>query len=260
MTTIKRNKRLQVKKEPSQEVEYQIQGEGMKRVKIATINYQDEYLKRLQALQVIAICCVMSIISIFPLQFLIQGVQPYRAYYTTSIGFIVAGIVPSIIAIFNVIKGRKMALSISIAIYGIWILTLSWFFWEIILFISILLVYFEVTSKIIMVSSMLDNDIKPIGKEGAYYHAATFLHQYLRFVAKFTGLLIGISLIAGILGQYLITRVQGDILFAIFIIIALVLIVILSRETITLDLQARLIQEEKKRREELLEKTHSKYS
>ncbi|MCF2142702.1 MAG: hypothetical protein K9W42_03285 [Candidatus Heimdallarchaeota archaeon] len=255
--TTKRKKQKKEKEKPI-EVEYQIGGRR-KKIQVLKLGFEEEYIRKMQTLQLIAVICVMIIIAIFPLQFAYYAIKPSNEIFSISIGFIVAGVVPSIIAIFGIVRGRKLALNGSLLIFGVWILVQSIYFWEVIIFISVLIIYYEITQKIITVTAMV-GEIKSTGEEGAYYHASIFLQEYLRFIAKFSGLLIGISLIIGIIGQYLFTRIQGDILFAVFMIVTLVLIVIITRETITADLKAILLREEKERREELLAKTHSKYS
>ncbi|NPD90729.1 MAG: hypothetical protein HGN29_18620, partial [Asgard group archaeon] len=167
--------------------------------------------------------------------------------------------VPSLIAIFGFMRGGRIGLYVSVTIYGLWILVLSSFYWEVILMMSVLIVYFEVTRMIQLIRPLLKN-IKSISRGGAYYHAGVFLDRYFRFLLKFCGFLIGFSITFGVLGWYVFEPLPSDILFSIFFILCLVMLILISRRTITKDIQKILIEEERDRREHELAKSHSRYS
>jgi len=177
----------------------------------------------------------------------------------TAIGFIIAGLIPSVIAIFGVIGGRRIALNLSIIIYGSWIMVLSTQFWEIILLMIALIIYFE-TTRILLIIHPLLLKVESIAKGGAYYHANVFLGRYFRYLLKFSGLLIGSSFVLGVIGWYVFEPLQSDILFSLFMIVCLIMLIILSRKTLTPDVEKIILQEERDRLEEELAKSHSRYS
>ena len=249
------------KKESKQQkgVEYIVDGKITKSVETAIVNFSEEYDRKIRTMQIIALISVMIITLISPLRLIDSDIAFDETYVYVTIGFIVAGIIPSIIAIFNFMKRRKFCLYLSVLIYGTWIFVLSTFFWEIIVLMSILIIYYEITNTLLKVEPML-KDVVSIAKSGAYYHANVFLGRYMRFLLRYTGSLLGISLVVGIFGRYVLTLIQGDILFSIFMILALIIILIITRKTLTLDMQKLIVKESHKKREEELAHSHSKFS
>jgi len=238
-----------------EEIEYIVEGKVLKQVSKAKINFSEEFDTKIRNLQIIALVMVAIISLISPLR-LIES----RTYFDfTAVGFVTASFVPSIIAIFGFMRGGRISLYVSVTIYGLWILVLSSFYWEVILMMSVLIIYFEVTRMIQLIRPLLTN-IKSISRGGAYYHAGVFLDRYFRFLLKFCGFLVGLSIIFGVLGWYIFEPLPSDILFSIFFILCLVMLILISRRTITKDIQKILIKEERDRMENELAKSHSRYS
>ena len=238
-----------------EEIEYIVEGKVLKQVSKAKINFSEEFDTKIRNLQIIALVMVVIISLISPLR-LIES----RTYFDfTAVGFVTASFVPSIIAIFGFMRGGRISLYVSVTIYGLWILVLSSFYWEVILMMSVLIIYFEVTRMIQLIRPLLTN-IKSISRGGAYYHAGVFLDRYFRFLLKFCGFLVGLSIIFGVLGWYIFEPLPSDILFSIFFILCLVMLLLISRRTITKDIQRILIEEERDRMEYELAKSHSRYS
>ncbi len=236
-------------------VEYMVDGQQLKEVVKAKAGYNELYDRKVRNLQIIALVMVLMITFIAPLRLLDS-----RTYVDfTAIGFIIAGLVPSIIAIFDIIGGRKFALYLSVVIYGAWIMVLSTQFWEIILLITALIIYYEITRILLIIHPLLKN-IESIAKGGAYYHANVFLGRYFRYFLKFSGLLIGSSFVLGVLGWYVFEPLQSDIIFSVFMIICLITLIIVSRKTLTPDIEKIILEEERERLEDNLARSHSKYS
>lgn len=236
-------------------IEYTIDNQKPKEVTRIKVGYNELYDRKIRNLQIIAFSMVLIITFISPLQLLDS-----RTYVDfTAVGFIIAGIVPSIIAVFKIIGNRKFALNLSLVIYGSWIFVLSTQFWEIILLMNALLIYYETTRIILLIHPLLDN-VKTIAKGGAYYHANVFLKRYFRYFLKFSGLLIGSSFALGVIGWYTFEPLQSDIIFSIFIIICVITLIIISRITLTPDIEKILIHEAKDKIEEELVKSYSRYA
>ncbi|MBK5113452.1 MAG: hypothetical protein KGD59_05880 [Candidatus Heimdallarchaeota archaeon] len=241
--------------EEQEEVEYIVEGKILKQVTKAKINFSEEFDKKIRNLQIIALVMVFVISLISPLR-LIES----RTYFDfTAVGFVTASFIPSLIAIFGFMRGGRISLYVSLVIYGLWILVLSSFYWEVILLMSVLVIYFEVTRMIQLTRPLLQN-IKSISRGGAYYHVGVFLERYFRFLLKFCGFLVGFSITFGVLGWYIFEPLPSDILFSIFFILCLAMIIMISRRTITKDIQKILIEEERDRMEYELAISHSRYS
>ncbi|MCK5047310.1 MAG: hypothetical protein KAS22_12065 [Candidatus Heimdallarchaeota archaeon] len=237
------------------EIEYIVEGKILKQVSKSKINFSEEFDTKVRNLQIIALVMVVIISLISPLR-LIES----RTYFDfTAVGFVTASFVPSLIAIFGFMRGGRISLYISVIIYGLWILVLSSFYWEVILMMSALIIYFEVTRMIQLVRPLLSN-VKSISRGGAYYHAGVFLDRYFRFLLKFCGFLVGFSITFGVLGWYIFEPLPSDILFSIFFILSLAMLILISRRTITKDIQKIIIKEERDRMEHELAKSHSRYS
>ncbi len=253
----KKERALSKKKdvEEQEEIEYIVEGKILKQVSKAKINFSEEFDTKVRNLQIIALVMVVIISLISPLR-LIES----RSYFDfTAVGFVTASFIPSLIAIFGFMRGGRISLYISVIIYGLWILVLSSFYWEVILMMSVLIIYFEVTRMIQLIRPLLSN-IKSISRGGAYYHAGVFIDRYFRFLLKFCGFLVGFSITFGVLGWYIFEPLPSDILFSIFFILCLVMLILISRRTITKDIQKILIKEERDRMENELAKSHSRYS
>lgn len=253
------NTETKLNSKESKGVEVVIGGTIKKTIEKAEVKYSEEYDRKILTLQIIATVSVMIVVLISPLRLIDSDINFSSSYFYVTIGFIVSGIVPSIIAIFNFMKGRAFCLYLSTIIYSAWILVLSTFFWEVILLSSVLIIYFEITKMLQKIEPMLV-DIKSIAKGGAYYHANVFLKRYLRFVLLSSSILVGSSVLLGIFGMYVITLIQGDIIFSIFIIIVTILTFIITKQTLTLDMKKLIAKQAKKKQEEELAKTHSKYA
>ena len=104
------------------------------------------------------------------------------------------------------------------------------------------------------------NDVETIIEGGAYYHASVFLKRYIKYLFKFSGLVIGFSIILGVIGWYAFEYLPSDILFSLFMIISLILIIFISRKTLTADAKKEILIEERKKAEKELIKSHSKYA
>lgn len=237
------------------EIEYTIDSKVVKRVKVSEINFADEYDKKIRNMQIVSMTMVMIVTLISPIRLF----DSRTVIDLVIVGFVIAGLAPSIYTIYVNRRGQKVTLILSIIIYSTWILILSTYYWEVILLVSILFIYYEVTSMLHKIRILLLN-VKSIAEGGAYYHSNVFLGRYFKYLLKFAGLLLGSSLVLGVIGWYLFQPLQGDIFFSIFMIVCLVMIVIFSRKTLTLDIQEILIDEKRERIEKDLEKSHSRFS
>jgi hypothetical protein len=237
------------------EIEYSVDSKVIKRVKVAEINFAEEYDKKIRNMQIISLVIILIITLISPLRLF----DSRTVVDFVMVGFIIAGLVPSIYAIFVYRRGQRLMLILSLLIYSSWILVLSTFYWEVILLVSILVIYYEITSMLHKIRILLIN-VKSIAEGGAYYHANVFLGRYFKYLLKFAGLILASSLVLGVIGWYLYQPLQGDILFSIFMIICLVMIVIFSRKTLTPDIQKLIIKEKHEKIEKDLERSHSRYS
>ena len=166
--------------------------------------------KRLN-LQFIALAMVFIIVLISPLRL----IDSRTAIDITAVGFISASLIPSLIAIFGLIPGRKFCLLLSTLIYGAWILVLSVFYLEIILLFVVLIIYHEVT-RIILIIDPLVEGVVSISEGGVYYHASVTISRYFKFLLRLSGILFSLSIILSIVGYYLFEFLQSDILFSIF--------------------------------------------
>ncbi|NHJ49533.1 MAG: hypothetical protein FK733_17215 [Asgard group archaeon] len=236
------------------EVEYIADG-TIKKVKVATINYAEEYDKRIRNLQIVALVLISLITFISPLRLF----DSRTIFDITVIGFVIAAMAPSLFSVFTYRRGRKVGLFISMAIYGSWILVLSTFYWEVILLAGILVIYFEIITTLHKVRLMLFN-VESIAEGGAYYHANIYLTRYFKYLLKFGGLILGSSLVLGVVGWYLFLVLQGDIVFSIFMIICLGILILFSRRTLTADVKKLIIEEKREKLEEDMAKSHSRYS
>jgi hypothetical protein len=236
------------------EVEYIADG-ALKKVKVATVNYAEEYDKRIRNLQIVAIALITIITLISPLRLF----DSRTILDITIVGFVIFGIAPSLFSIFTFKRGRKIGLFVSIVIYGSWILVLSTFYWEVILLSGILVIYFEIISTMHKVRLMLYN-VESIAEGGAYYHANIFLARYFRYLLKFGGLILGSSIVLGIIGWYLFLILQGDIVFSIFMIVCLGILILFSRRTLTADVKKLIIEEKREELDKEMVKSHSRYS
>ncbi|HUT79908.1 MAG TPA: hypothetical protein VMZ29_01800 [Candidatus Bathyarchaeia archaeon] len=252
----KTKKKVTTKKEEQiNSVEFKTKDAKTKTVEKLAVAYSEEYDKKIRNLQIIALILILVMTLIAPLRLF----DSKKIFDITAVGFVVAGIVPAIIAIFDFMRGRRLCLYLSTLIYGSWIIVTSVFYWEIILLTGLLIIYFEVTRVLQLISPILAN-VESIASGGAYYHANVYLKRYIVFLLKYSGIILGSTLCFGILGRYVFVLIQGDILFSIFIIVCLILVMILSRRVITLDIKKILIKEQKERMEEDLAKTYSRYN
>jgi hypothetical protein len=217
--------------------------------------YIERYTKMRRNLQLIALILVLLITIVAPLNLL----DSRTILDITAIGFITASFVPSLLAIFGFLPGRKIALVISTLIYGIWILILSVNFIEIIIMMAVLIFFFEVTRMIIVIEPFTKG-ITSISEGGVYYHSAITIRRYFAFLLKFGGILFGGSTVIGIVGWFTFKQIQGDIIFSIFLIASLVLILVITQRTLTPDMQKFIIQKRKQQIEDELTKSHTKFS
>ncbi|MBN1328877.1 MAG: hypothetical protein JXA54_05330 [Candidatus Heimdallarchaeota archaeon] len=251
---IKKEKAI-TKEEQINTVEFNTKDAKIKKIGKLIVTYSEEYDKKIRNLQIIALILILVMTLIAPLRLF----DSKKLFDITAVGFVIAGMVPAIIAIFDFMRGRKLCLYLSTLIYGTWIIVSSVFYWEIILLTGLVVIYFEITRVLQLISPLLAN-VQSIANGGAYYHANVYLKRYIIFLLKYSGIILGFTMFIGILGRYVFVLIQGDILFSIFIIVCLILVLILSRRVITLDIQKILIKEQKERMEEDLSKTYSKYS
>jgi hypothetical protein len=236
------------------EVEYLTDG-TTKMVKLAPINYAEEYDKKIRNLQIVALIIVFLITLISPLRLF----DSRRIIDIISIGFVVVAVAPSLFAIFTFRRGRKVALFLSIFIYATWVILLSSFYWEIVLIGGLLLIYYEVTTTLHKIRLLLHN-VKSIATGGAFYHANVFLDRYFKFLLKFGGIILGSSLVLGVIGWYLFSVLPGDIVFSVFMIICLMIVFLFSRRTLTPDVQKLILEEKQEQIDKDLAKKHSRYS
>ncbi|NHJ38618.1 MAG: hypothetical protein FK731_01200 [Asgard group archaeon] len=221
-----------------EEIEYTIDSKRVKRVKVSEVNFADEFDKKIRNMQIISLTMVLIITIISPLRLF----DSRTIIDLVIVGFVIAGLAPSIYTIFVNRRGQKITLVLSLIIYSSWILVLSTFYWEVILLVSVLVIYYEVTSMMHKIRILLIN-VKSIAEGGAYYHSNVYLSRYFKYLLKFAGLILSSSLVLGVIGWYLFQPLQGDIFFSIFMIVCLVMVVIFSRRTLTLDMQKLLIDE-----------------
>jgi len=215
----------------------------------------ERYTKMRRNLQLVALTLVLIITIIAPLNLL----DSRSVLDITAIGFISASFIPSLLAIFGFLPGRKIALSISTFIYGVWIIVLSVNFLEVILMIAILIFFFEVTRMIITIEPFIKGIIS-VSEGGTYYHASITIQRYFAFLLRFGGILFGGSTILGIIGFYTFKQIQGDIMFSIFLITCLILLLIIAQRTLTPDMEKLIIQKKRRQIEEELSQSHKKFS
>ena len=239
---------------PEQEIEYIIDGDT-KKVEIITETNVEECKRKRTNLQLIALAMVLVIVLISPLKLL----DTRTIIDITAVGFITACLIPSLIAIFGFLPGRRFCLLLSTFIFGVWILVLSTFYLEVILLFVVLILYYEVT-RVIQIIDPIIEDVVSIAKGGAYYHASVAMNRYTKFLLRFAGILFGISLVFGIIGRYVFVYLQSDIIFSIFLITSLILLIITSRKTLTPDIEKLLLEQRRRELDEKLAKSHSKYS
>ena len=240
--------------EEPQEVEF-VKAGTLKVVSVVRDSHIERYTKMRRNLQLIALILVLLITIVAPLNLL----DSRTVLDITAIGFITASFIPSLLAIFGFLPGRKVALIISTFIYGTWILILSVNFLEIILMFAILIFFFEVTRTIIVIEPFT-KDITSVSEGGVYYHAAITIQRYFGFLLRFGGILFGGSTVLGIIGWFAIKPIQGDIIFSIFLIISLILLLVIAQRTLTPDMQKFIVQKRRRQIEEDLEKSHTKFS
>ncbi|MFW9921703.1 MAG: hypothetical protein ACFFDW_00245 [Candidatus Thorarchaeota archaeon] len=238
----------------SNEIEY-ISGDTKKKVILVEDSAIDIYNRKKINLQLVSLAMVLVIFIISPLRLL----DSRTIIDITAIGFITASLVPSLIAIFGFLPGRKFCLYISSFIYAVWIIVLATFYLEIILLIVVLIIYLEVTSTIIAIDPLL-KDVEANIEGGAHYHASVVFGRYFKFLLRFSGILFASSLILGVVGWYAIEALQGDILFSIFILVSLVLLIVIIQKTLTPDLKEVLVEERRRRMEMDFADSYSKYS
>ncbi|MBD3189407.1 MAG: hypothetical protein GF308_02125 [Candidatus Heimdallarchaeota archaeon] len=201
----------------------------------------------------------------FIMVFIITLVSPFRilsgpsALDYVAIGAVSFSIVPSLNAILGVGPWRKLSLHLSLLIYGTWILFQSVFYWEIILMMIVLIIYFEVTRTIIFIEPLLEG-VKSISTEGSFYHASVTIDRYFHFMLRFIGILVGSSLFLGVIGWYVFTAIQGDIIFSIFLVISIIVLLVVSRKTLTPDIKKILLERERKKMEERMAQEYSRYA
>lgn len=237
------------------EIEYISEGDTKKVLsRIAEPTTEIFKRKRLN-LQFIALAMVFVIILISPLRL----IDSRTAVDITAVGFITASLIPSLIAIFGFIPGRKLCLILSTLIYGAWILVLSAFYLEVILLFVVLIIYHEVTRIILIIDPLVENVIS-ISEGGVYYHASVTISRYFKFLLRLSGILFSLSTILSIIGYYLFEFLQSDILFSIFMIVSLTVLLIISRRTLTPDIEQILLEQRREKMEEEMAKSHSKFS
>jgi len=237
------------------ETEIILEDSAQKKVALIRTNYNEAYDKKRRNLQIIALAMVFIITVVSPLRLLDQ----MSTFNYTAIGFVSASLIPALIAVFGVLKGRAFCHYLSTLIYGVWIIMQSASHWEINLMISILIIYFEVVRMLIIFDPLM-KDIESISTGGAYYHANVVLGRYFKFLLKFAGVLFGTSVSLGTIAFYLIDYLPSDILFSIFMMICLALVVILSRRTLTPDIKEIILEKEKEKLQRKLQRDHSRYS
>ena len=237
------------------EIEYITDG-NTKKVLSRVAEPTSEIFKRKRLnLQFIALAMVFIIVLISPLRL----IDSRTAIDITAVGFISASLIPSLIAIFGFIPGRKFCLLLSTLIYGAWILVLSVFYLEIILLFVVLIIYHEVT-RIILIIDPLVEGVVSISEGGGYYHASVTISRYFKFLLRLSGILFSLSIILSIVGYYLFEFLQSDILFSIFMIVSLIVLLIISRRTLTPDIEKILLEKRREKMEEEMAKSHSKFS
>ena len=235
--------------------EYLVESKKIKKVSVIIDSDINIYHKKKLNLQIIALVMIIIIFIISPLRLL----DSQTAIDFTAIGFIVASLIPSLIAIFGFLQGRRVCLILTTLIYGVWIVALATFYLEAVLLIVVLILYFEIIKTLILIEPLL-KDVISIKEGGAYYHASVLIERYLTFLLRFGGLLFASSLTLSVIGWYVIDLMQSDILFSIFMIIGFITLIILSQKTLTPDLKRILIEERKERYERELAESHSKFS
>lgn len=237
------------------EIEYITDGDTKKVLSQISEPATEIFKRKILNLQIIALVMVFVIILISPLRL----IDSQTTINITAVGFITASLIPSLIAIFDFMPGRKICLSLSTIIFGVWILVLSVFYLEIILLFVVLIIYHEVTRTILIIQPLV-KDIVSISEGGAYYHASVTISRYFKFLIRLGGILFGVSIILGVIGHYLFDFLQSDILFSIFIIVSLIVLLIISRRTLTPDIEQILLEKRREKMEEEMARSHSKYS
>ncbi|NHJ03244.1 MAG: hypothetical protein EAX90_00305 [Candidatus Heimdallarchaeota archaeon] len=237
------------------EIEYMIDGQKQKKVSVVVETVIEEYNRKKLSLQLIALTMVLVIVIISPLKLL----DSRTIIDLTAVGFITACILPSLIAIFGFLPGRRFSLLLSTFIFGGWVLVLSTFYLEIILLFVVLIIYFEVTRVVQLIEPILEGVIS-ISESGAYYHATVAINRYTKFILRLAGILFSISLVFGITGRYIFDYLQSDIFFSIFMIISFILLIVISRKTLTPDIEKLLREQRRQELDDRLAKSHSKYS
>jgi len=236
-------------------IEYVSELDTKKTVTLVRDTTVDVFKRKCLNLQFIALAMILVILLISPLRL----IDSRTALDITAVGFIAASLIPSLIAIFGFLPGRNFCLKLSTFIFGIWILVLSVIYLEIILLFVVLIIYHEVTRTILTIQPLLDG-IESIAEGGAYYHASVTISRYFKFLLRFSGVLFGTSLFFGIIGYYLFRFLQSDILFSIFMIVSLIVLLIISRRTLTPDIKELILEKKREKMEEEMAKSHSKYS
>lgn len=213
------------------------------------------YDERIRNLQILSFIMVVIITLVSPLRMITDR----STIDFVAIGFVSFSFVPSLNAILGIGPWRKLSLYLSVLTYGFWILFQSVFYWEVILMIIVLIIYAEVTRTIILIEPILE-DIVSISEEGSFYHASVTISRYFQFMLRFIGILVGSSLLLGVFGWYLFTAIQGDIIFSIFILIGIIVLLIISRKTLTPDIKKILLEKERKKIEDKMAQDYSKYA
>ncbi|MHA1124207.1 MAG: hypothetical protein ACTSO7_00875 [Candidatus Heimdallarchaeota archaeon] len=240
--------------ESNTEIEYLETGQ-IKVVKAVTEPHIERYIRMRRNLQLVALILVLLITIVAPLNLL----NSRTILDITAIGFITASFVPSLMAIFGFLPGRKIALIVSTFIYGVWILILSVNFLEIILMFAVLIFFFEITRMIITMEPFVKG-ITSVSEGGTYYHATITIRRYFAFLLRFGGFLFGVSTISAIIGWYAIKPIQGDIIFSIFLIAGLVILLIIAQRTLTPDMEKLILQKKRQQLEDDLSSSHKKFS
>jgi len=237
------------------EIEFISEGDTKRVLTLVTEPTSEIFKRKRLNLQFIALAMVLVIIIISPLRL----IDSRTAVDITAVGFISASLIPSLIAIFGFLPGRKFCLLLSTLIYGAWILVLSAFFLEIILLFVVLIIYHEVTKTILIIQPLVEGTVS-ISEGGVYYHASVTISRYFKFLLRLSGILFSVSIVLSIIGYYLFEFLQSDILFSIFMIVSLIVLLIISRKTLTPDIEQILLQKRREKMEEEMAKSHSKYS
>ncbi|MEA2069847.1 MAG: hypothetical protein U9O98_01000 [Asgard group archaeon] len=236
-------------------VTYRLSDTKHKEIKRIKVDYQEQCSKKILNLQIIAVVLVLIITIVAPLRlFESQTIVDY-----TAIGFVTISLVPAFIAIFQLLSHHRLNLLLSFSIYFIWIIIQSIFYWEIILMMIILLMYYEITNTIQKVAKTV-KDVESISESGTYYHANVLLKRYFMYLGRFVLLVTGISIMLGVLGNLVFNNLQGDIIFSIVIIISMIFLIIYAQKILTPDLEAILKEKQLKEIDKKMAEQYSKYS